>query len=71
MFDHTDLDAIQRQSLRMQSWVRKQTFSPSAEKTLRREGNSMKTQVCLVARLQMMDANVGFHSKNLMSCAEG
>ena len=36
MYDHSDLAELQRQSLRMQSWIRKQTFSPMAEKALRR-----------------------------------
>ncbi|MGG7567866.1 AAA family ATPase [Rhodovulum sp. DZ06] len=36
MYDHTDLAAMQAQSLKMQSWIRKQTFSPEHEKTLRR-----------------------------------
>lgn len=36
MFDHTDLSQLQAQSLRMQGWIRKQTFSPENEKRLRR-----------------------------------
>lgn len=36
MFDHTDLSRMQGQSLKMQSWIRQQTFSPQMEKTLRR-----------------------------------
>ncbi|QDL94396.1 chromosome partitioning protein ParA (plasmid) [Paroceanicella profunda] len=36
MYTHEDLAALQAQSLRMQSWIRKQTFSPEMEKTLRR-----------------------------------
>ncbi|MBD3624213.1 MAG: AAA family ATPase [Rhodobacteraceae bacterium] len=36
MFTHEDLGALQAQSLKMQSWIRKQTFSPEMEKTLRR-----------------------------------
>jgi chromosome partitioning protein len=36
MFDHTDLSQLQEQSLRMQGWIRKQTFSPENEKKLRR-----------------------------------
>lgn len=36
MFDHTDLGHLQEQSLRMQGWIRKQTFSPENEKKLRR-----------------------------------
>jgi len=36
MFDHTDLARMQSQSLKMQGWIRQQTFSPDHEKTLRR-----------------------------------
>jgi cellulose biosynthesis protein BcsQ len=36
MFDHNDLSDMQAQSLKMQSWIRQQTFSPQLEKTLRR-----------------------------------
>ncbi|MDJ1009054.1 MAG: AAA family ATPase [Paracoccaceae bacterium] len=36
MFTHTDLAQLQSQSLRMQSWIRKETYSPEMEKTLRR-----------------------------------
>ncbi len=36
MYDHADLAALQAQSLKMQSWIRKQTFSPEHEKKLRR-----------------------------------
>ncbi|WP_312527202.1 AAA family ATPase [Paracoccus sp. (in: a-proteobacteria)] len=36
MFTHTDLARLQSQSLKMQGWIRRQTFSPSDEKTLRR-----------------------------------
>lgn len=36
MFTHRDLAALQTQSLKMQSWIRKQTYSPEHEKTLRR-----------------------------------
>lgn len=36
MFTHRDLQALQAQSLRMQGWIRKQTFSPDLTKTLRR-----------------------------------
>ncbi|SFJ85846.1 AAA family ATPase [Jannaschia pohangensis] len=36
MYDHTDLEALRDASLRMQGWIRKQTFSPGHEKTLRR-----------------------------------
>lgn len=36
MFDHTDLSQLQAQSLRMQGWIRRQTFSPENEKRLRR-----------------------------------
>ena len=36
MFDHNDLSNMQAQSLKMQSWIRQQTFSPEREKTLRR-----------------------------------
>ena len=36
MFDHTDLARMQSQSLKMQGWIRQQTFSPELEKTLRR-----------------------------------
>lgn len=35
-FTHTDLAAMQAQSLKMQGWIRQQTFSPEMEKTLRR-----------------------------------
>lgn len=36
MFDHKDLHQLHEQSLKMQSWIRQQTFSPEMEKTLRR-----------------------------------
>ncbi len=36
MFDHRDLAAMQAASLRMQSHIRRQTFSPQGAKTLRR-----------------------------------
>ncbi len=36
MFDHKDLQQLHEQSLKMQSWIRQQTFSPEMEKTLRR-----------------------------------
>ena len=36
MYTHEDLAQLQAQSLKMQSWIRKQTFSPEMEKTLRR-----------------------------------
>lgn len=36
MFTHEDLAALQAQSLKMQSHIRRQTFSPEHEKTLRR-----------------------------------
>ncbi|MCF6446001.1 AAA family ATPase [Nereida sp. MMG025] len=36
MFTHTDLAKMQAQSLRMQGAIRKQTYSPEMEKTLRR-----------------------------------
>jgi hypothetical protein len=36
MYDHGDLAALQAASLRMQGWIRKQTFSPESVKTLRR-----------------------------------
>ncbi len=36
MFDHKDLHQLHEQSLKMQSWIRQQTFSPEKEKTLRR-----------------------------------
>ncbi|WP_083100439.1 AAA family ATPase [Pseudophaeobacter leonis] len=36
MFTHEDLAKLQAQSLKMQSWIRQQTFSPEMEKTLRR-----------------------------------
>ena len=36
MFDHKDLHQLHAQSLKMQSWIRQQTFSPEMEKTLRR-----------------------------------
>jgi cellulose biosynthesis protein BcsQ len=36
MFDHTDLARMQAQSLKMQGWIRQQTYSPQMEKTLRR-----------------------------------
>ena len=36
MFTHEDLARLQTQSLKMQSWIRQQTFSPEMEKTLRR-----------------------------------
>ncbi len=36
MYNHTDLARLQAQSLRMQGFIRQQTFSPEMEKTLRR-----------------------------------
>ncbi|MGB3244251.1 MAG: AAA family ATPase [Sulfitobacter sp.] len=36
MFTHADLASLQAQSLKMQGFIRKQTFSPEMEKTLRR-----------------------------------
>jgi len=36
MFTHEDLEQLQAQSLKMQSWIRQQTFSPENKKTLRR-----------------------------------
>ena len=36
MYNHTDLAQLQSQSLRMQGFIRQQTFSPEMEKTLRR-----------------------------------
>ncbi|WP_425041570.1 AAA family ATPase [Primorskyibacter sp. S187A] len=36
MFTHEDLAQMQAQSLKMQGWIRQQTFSPEMEKTLRR-----------------------------------
>src|SRR5690554_2775454 len=36
MFTHTDLARLQAQSLKMQGFIRQQTYSPEREKTLRR-----------------------------------
>lgn len=36
MYTHEDLARLQAQSLKMQSWIRQQTFSPESTKTLRR-----------------------------------
>jgi len=36
MYTHEDLAKLQAQSLKMQSWIRQQTFSPENSKTLRR-----------------------------------
>ena len=36
MYTHDDLAQLQAQSLKMQGWIRRQTFSPQNEKTLRR-----------------------------------
>lgn len=36
MFTHDDLARLQAQSLKMQGWIRQQTYSPEMEKTLRR-----------------------------------
>lgn len=36
MFTHTDLARLQSHSLKMQGWIRQQTFSPEMKKTLRR-----------------------------------
>lgn len=36
MYTHEDLARLQAQSLKMQSWIRRQTFSPENTKTLRR-----------------------------------
>ena len=38
MFTHKDLQDLRDNSLKMQGWIRKQTFSPQMEKTLRRTG---------------------------------
>ena len=35
MYTHEDLARLQAQSLKMQGWIRRQTFSPADEKTLR------------------------------------
>ena len=36
MYTHEDLSALQNQSLKLQGWIRQQTFSPELKKTLRR-----------------------------------
>ncbi|NVO56680.1 AAA family ATPase [Rhodobacteraceae bacterium B1Z28] len=36
MYTHEDLNALRNQSLKLQGWIRQQTFSPEMEKTLRR-----------------------------------
>ena len=36
MYTFENLQTLQAQSLKMQSWIRKQTYSPELEKTLRR-----------------------------------
>ncbi|WP_299652097.1 AAA family ATPase [uncultured Jannaschia sp.] len=36
MFDHVELQRLRDSSLRMQGWIRKETFSPANEKVLRR-----------------------------------
>lgn len=36
MYTHEDLSNLQNQSLKLQGWIRQQTFSPELEKTLRR-----------------------------------
>ncbi|MWD28416.1 AAA family ATPase [Aquicoccus sp. SCR17] len=36
MYTHDDLSRFQTQSLKLQGWIRQQTFSPEMEKTLRR-----------------------------------
>src|SRR6056297_16109 len=36
MLTHTDLRELQTRSLKMQGWIRQQTFSPESTKTLRR-----------------------------------
>ncbi|MEM6744773.1 MAG: AAA family ATPase [Pseudomonadota bacterium] len=36
MYDHRDLAGLQARSLRLQEWIRKQTYSPENEKVLRR-----------------------------------
>ncbi|MFN4099229.1 MAG: chromosome partitioning protein ParA, partial [Pararhodobacter sp.] len=36
MYTHDDLAKLQAQSLKMQGWIRQQTYSPENEKTLRR-----------------------------------
>ena len=36
MFTHEDLRDMQTRSLKMQGWIREQTFSPESEKVLRR-----------------------------------
>ncbi|MEM9708930.1 MAG: AAA family ATPase [Pseudomonadota bacterium] len=36
MYTHSDLAALQAQSLKLQGWIRRETYSPDMEKTLRR-----------------------------------
>ncbi|MEY8839018.1 AAA family ATPase [Cribrihabitans sp. XS_ASV171] len=36
MYTHEDLSTLQNRSLKLQGWIRQQTFSPQMEKTLRR-----------------------------------
>lgn len=36
MYTHQDLAALQAQSLKVQGWIRRQTFLPEDQKTLRR-----------------------------------
>ena len=36
MYTYRDLQTLQQQSLKMQGWIRRQTYSPESEKTLRR-----------------------------------
>ena len=36
MYTHEDLSTLQNRSLKLQGWIRQQTFSPEMEKTLRR-----------------------------------
>ena len=36
MYTHEDLGTLQNQSLKLQGWIRQQTFSPELKKTLRR-----------------------------------
>ncbi|MCC5969250.1 MAG: AAA family ATPase [Pararhodobacter sp.] len=47
MFTHEDLAQLQSQSLRMQSWIRQQTYSPEREKTLRRFSSWELTEMIL------------------------
>ena len=51
MYGHKDLQALQDSSLKMQSWIRKQTFSPDNEKTPTLRGGEVNDDIILILDL--------------------